>query len=87
MAVEPLLRVEHLCQYFGPVHAVDDVSFSVMPARITSSISEKTASVMSCAACRRSSSKGCLMRRRSVSRFPQGTSSALSASFDAAYSV
>ena len=26
---EELLRVEHLCQYFGPLKAVDDVSFNI----------------------------------------------------------
>ena len=40
MAVEPLLRVEHLCQYFGPVHAVDDVSFSVMPGEVFGLVGE-----------------------------------------------
>ncbi|MBR1407689.1 MAG: ATP-binding cassette domain-containing protein [Clostridia bacterium] len=40
MAAEPLLRVEHLCQYFGPVHAVDDVSFSVMPGEVFGLVGE-----------------------------------------------
>ena len=26
---DTLLRVEHLCQYFGPTKAVDDVSFDI----------------------------------------------------------
>ena len=26
---ETLLKVEHLCQYFGPTKAVDDVSFEI----------------------------------------------------------
>ena len=31
---EPLLRIEHLCQYFGPTKAVDDVSFDVYPGEV-----------------------------------------------------
>ena len=40
MATEPLLRVEHLCQYFGPLHAVDDVSFSIAPGEVFGLVGE-----------------------------------------------
>ena len=31
---ETLLKVEHLCQYFGPTKAVDDVSFEIADGEI-----------------------------------------------------
>ena len=31
---EKLLRVEHLCQYFGRTKAVDDVSFDVYKGEV-----------------------------------------------------
>ena len=31
---ETLLRVEHLCQYFGPTKAVDDVSFEIQKGEV-----------------------------------------------------
>ncbi len=37
---EPLLRVEHLCQYFGPTKAVDDVSFDIYPGEVFGLVGE-----------------------------------------------
>ena len=34
---ETLLKVEHLCQYFGANRAVDDVSFEIKKARSSGS--------------------------------------------------
>ena len=37
---EPLLRVSHLCQYFGGNRAVDDVSFDVYPGEVFGLVGE-----------------------------------------------
>ncbi|MCR4707695.1 MAG: ATP-binding cassette domain-containing protein [Clostridiales bacterium] len=37
---EPLLKVSHLCQYFGNNRAVDDVSFSVYPGEVFGLVGE-----------------------------------------------
>ena len=37
---EPLLRVEHLCQYFGQTRAVDDVSFDIAPGEVFGLVGE-----------------------------------------------
>ena len=37
---EPLLRVEHLCQYFGPTKAVDDVSFDIKRGEVFGLVGE-----------------------------------------------
>ena len=37
---EPLLRVEHLCQYFGPNKAVDDVSFDIYKGEVFGLVGE-----------------------------------------------
>ena len=37
---EPLLRVEHLCQYFGPTKAVDDVSFDIKKGEVFGLVGE-----------------------------------------------
>ncbi len=37
---EVLLRVEHLCQYFGPKKAVDDVSFDIMKGEVFGLVGE-----------------------------------------------
>ena len=37
---QPLLRVEHLCQYFGPTKAVDDVSFDIKRGEVFGLVGE-----------------------------------------------
>ena len=37
---ETLLRVEHLCQYFGPTKAVDDVSFDIKKGEVFGLVGE-----------------------------------------------
>ena len=37
---DSLLRVEHLRQYFGPVHAVEDVSFTIQPGEVFGLVGE-----------------------------------------------
>ena len=37
---ETLLRVEHLCQYFGPIKAVDDVSFDIKKGEVFGLVGE-----------------------------------------------
>ena len=37
---EPLLRVEHLCQYFGSNKAVDDVSFDIKKGEVFGLVGE-----------------------------------------------
>ena len=37
---EPLLRVEHLCQYFGPNKPVDDVSFEIQKGEVFGLVGE-----------------------------------------------
>ena len=37
---EVLLRVEHLCQYFGPTKAVDDVSFDIKKGEVFGLVGE-----------------------------------------------
>ena len=35
-----ILEVEHLCQYFGPTKAVDDVSFDIYPGEVFGLVGE-----------------------------------------------
>jgi len=37
---EVLLKVDHLCQYFGPVHAVDNVSFDIKKGEVFGLVGE-----------------------------------------------
>lgn len=37
---DTLLRVEHLCQYFGPTKAVDDVSFDIKRGEVFGLVGE-----------------------------------------------
>ena len=37
---EVLLKVEHLCQYFGPLKAVDDVTFDIKKGEVFGLVGE-----------------------------------------------